>query len=324
MSKWRQKGGGFIGTIESVTFEPKVWESENAKDGEYTTVTAKVMVKKDGADDAVEQYLPAGFLYDGQSVSKNGKTLIDKNSDDAAIIDGDSDFARLVDTYEEAGGDVATFVKSNYRNFEALEGQRVEFKNEMNKTRQIAAGLKKLGAKRGTKANEDGTYTIKGKKVTEAEVLEAGKRLAKKGPNKGKLYNQTRLTIVKIFSGSGDEAAEEDEDEEEAEEAPKTAKGKGKGKPAPAAEPDEDEADEDEDADEGPSNKEAIKVLLAILKDEDDSVSVSDIPVLVARRVKDKAERAAMTKKLVSPDFLAEENGWSVTGTGKKMSVAID
>src|SRR6185436_15224659 len=249
MAKWRQKGGGFIGMVESVTFEAKTWESDNAKDGEYSTLTAKVMVKKDGADEAVEQYLPAGFFYDGQSISKDGKTLLDENSDDAPIIGGDSDFARLIDTYEEAGGDPTPFEESNYRNFSALEGQRFEFKNEINKVRQISAGLKKLKAKRGTTANEDGTYTINGKKYTEAEVMEAGKRQDKN--DKKKFYNQTRLTIVKIFGGAAKsgKVVEEDDDEEEETPAPK---GKGKVKPAPEPEEGADEGD-----DNGPSDKDA-------------------------------------------------------------------
>jgi hypothetical protein len=319
MSKWRQKGGGFIGVIKAVTFEKKEWESENAKGGEYTTITAKVMVLKDGADDAIEQYLPAGFLYEGQSISKDGKTLVDKNSDDTPIIDGGSDFARMIDTLEEAGFDPKPLEETNYRNFEAIEGLRVEFKNEINKERQIAAGLKKLGAKRNTQPQADGSYIIKGKVVAETAVMEAGKRTAKKGDRKGQAFNQTRLTVVKILDGAGAVSGDDDDTENE----PPVKKAKGA--KAKVAEPEDDADDSAEDTeDDGPSLKEAIKMLTSILKDEDDAVSVSDLPVLVARRVKDKAERAAMTKTLVDPNFLGEENGWSVKGSGKKMVVELD
>lgn len=315
--KWKQKGGGFNGILKSLTFETKDWESENAKDGEYTTLTAKLSILKDGADEPIDQFVNAGFLYDGQGISKNGKTLTDKNSDDSPIIAGDTNFARLLDTYEEAGGDTASFEKNFLRNFEVLEGQRFAFRNELDKERQIAAGLKKLKAKRGTKPLADGSFVIKGVAVSEAEVMEAGKRQDKN--DKKKFYNQNRLTIVQILGDGAAAAASDDDDEEEE----KPAKGKAsKSKKAPEPDEDEDEADEAEDA--GPSNKEAIKFLLGLLKDEDDEIGRSDIPVLVARKLKNKAERDAMSAKLTSVDFLKEENGWSVKGTEKKMVISLD
>lgn len=310
MAKWRQKGGGYIGKIESVTFEDKTWESENAKDGAYRTGTAKLMVLKDGADEAIAQYLPVGFFYDGQGVSKDGKTLTDKNSKDAPIIDGGSNFARFIDTLEDAGFDTSAFEATNYRNFEALEGKRIEFKNEIDLDRQMASGRKKLGIKKA------GSLTGKGGKTyTEAEVMEAGKRQDKN--DKKKFYNQTRLTAVKVFDA--DAAGTDDADEEE--ETPvKPVKG-AKAKAAPAPEPDEDEDDAEET---GPSNKEAVKMLTGILKEEDGEINRADLTLLVARKIKDRGQRDAMTKKLFSTDFLREENGWSFNESSKKQAITLD
>lgn len=326
MSKWRQKGGGFIGRIESVTFEAKTWESDAAKNGSYRTLTAKLMVLKDGADEAIQQFANAGFLYDGQGVSKNGKTLTDKNSADAPIVDGSSNFARLIDTIEESGFDSKPFEKTNYRNYEALEGQRFEFRQELDKERQIASGLKKLKAKKNTTQNEDGTFTIKGVKVPESEVMEAGKRIGKTGDAKGKKFNQNRLIVVKVLGDAAaaeatDDAEEADEDEAEEEEAaPKAKAGKGK----KVAEPEEDEDEAEEADDKEPSNKEAIKLLKEILDDEDGEISQSDLTLLVARKIKDRKQRDAMTKKLFSTEFLEQENGWSFNSSSKKKTIKAD
>lgn len=323
MAKWKQKGGGFFGRIESITFEDKTWQSDKARDGSYRTLTAKLMVKKDGADEAIEQYLPAGFLYDGQGVSKNGKTLTDKNSADSPIIDGESNFANFIDTVEEAGFDSAPFEASKYRNFEALEGQRFEFKNVMDADRQLASGKKKLGIKKdGVEKDGAVVYVGKGGKTyTEAEVLAAGKRDGK-GDNKGKSFNQTRLTVVKVMAEDGG-AADVDEDEDE-EEAPPVKAAKG-GKKVAKAEP--VEADDDDDVeveDAGPSNKEAIKFLNTLLKEEDGSINRGDLTLLVARKIKDRGERDAMTKKLYATDFLTQENGWSFNQSSKKQTITAE
>lgn len=324
MSKWKQKGGGFFGRIESVTFEDKTWESENAKSGSYRTLTAKLMVLKDGADEAVEQYLPAGFLYDGQGVSKNGKTLVDKNSADSPIIDGESNFAHFIDTVEEAGFDSAPFEAAKYRNFEALEGQRFEFKNVLDIDRQIASGKKKLGIKKAG-VEKDGvvTYVGKaGKTYTEAQVLEAGKRDGK-GDNKGKSFNQTRLTVVKVMTddAAATDAGDDEDDKEEAPVKPAKATKGGKKAAAPVVEADEDGDDEEES---GPSNKEAIKFLNTLLKEEDGTINRGDLTLLVARKIKDRGERDAMTKKLYATDFLTQENGWSFNQSSKKQSITLD
>lgn len=326
MGKWRVKGGGYIGRIESVTFEDKTWESENAKTGEYRTVTAKLMILKDGADEAIEQYLPAGFIYDGQGVSEDGKTLVDASSDDSAIVDGDSDFALFIDSIEanegEDGKYAAAFAESNYRNFDILEGVRIEVKNEINKTRQIASGLKKLKAPRNTVANDDGTYTIKGKDVSEADVLKAGKR-AGKGERKGQSFNQTRIVVTKVFGDApatkAAAPAAAAKDAKLAKLAAKPVKGK------PAAKVAEEEDDSDDSAeDTGPSAKEAAKFLKTLLDEEDGSFDRKDITVLVSRKIKDAAERKAMTAMLLDEDFLGDVEGVSYAVKGKAQTITLD
>ena len=318
MGKWRTKGG-FTGVIESVTFEEKTWESQNpsAKNKEYRTVTAKVMVLKEGADEAVEQFLPAGFLYDGQGVSEDGKTLTDENSVDGPIIDGDSDFARLIDTIEENEGEdgalAAAFAESHYRNFEALEGRRFDFRPEVNVERQMASGRKKLGIKKA-----DSNVGKGGKEYTDEQIMEAGKRDGK-GERKGQKFNQNRLTVVKVYAGEAKPAAKI-AGKSAKEMAAEAAKSPASRRPAPAPEPDEDE----EEAAEGPSDKEAAKFLKELLDDEDGSFDRKDITVLVSRKIKDAAARKAMTAKLLDEDFLGSVKGVSYVVKGKNATISLD
>jgi len=264
------------------------------------------MVLKDGADEPVEQYLQAGFAYESQK--PKGAKLTDQ-------IDGDSDFAKFVDSIEAAGGAdiIAAIAETDFLNFSAIEGERFEFRNVQNVTRQMAAGRKKLGI-----VKPDGLVGKDGTKYTEEEVMEAGKRPDKK--DKKKSYNQNYLTVSKVFdSGSvSDEDGDEDEDEPS-----EPVKGKKGAKPVPEADEDEEE-DADEDEDEGPSDKEAAKFLKGILKDEDGEISRKDLTLLVAHRIKDRAERDAMVKKLYSTALLKQENGWSFDEKGKAQTITLD
>ena len=91
MALFKKQGGSFAGKLTALTFESKDWESEKGKP--YSTLTAKLVIEKDGADDSIEQYLPAGFFYpnDGQTISDDEETL-----EGGAAVGDSSEFAKFV------------------------------------------------------------------------------------------------------------------------------------------------------------------------------------------------------------------------------------
>jgi hypothetical protein len=312
-NRWRSKGG-FTGTVNSIEFEIKTWKStkKGAKNPTYNTVSAKLMVTKDGADNPIEQYLQAGFAYEGQKAK--GAVLTEQ-------IDGDSDFAKFVDSIEAAGGDdiMTALADAEFLDFSAIEGNRFEFKFAQNVERQMASGRKKLGI-----AKPDGFVGKDGTVYTEAEVMEAGKRIDRK--DKKKSYNQNYLTVVRVLAAAEEtDGGDDDDDDDDAPEPPKAKKAtNGSGKKVAAAEPDdEDDEDEDEDTDDGVDDKSAAKFLKTLLKEEDGEISRKDITLLVARRLKDRAQRDAMVKKLYSTAFLKSEAGWEFNESSKAQTITL-
>lgn len=306
-NRWRSKGG-FTGTVNSIEFETKTWKStkKGAKNPTYRTVSAKLMVTKDGADDPVEQYLQAGFAYEGQK--PKGAVLTEQ-------IDGDSDFAKFVDSIEASGGDdiMEALAAADFLDFSAIEDERFEFRNVQNVERQMASGRKKLNI-----TKPDGLVGKDGTVYTEAEVMEAGKRQDKK--DKKKSYNQNYLTVAKVL-GAGEPATDAGDDDDEPEPPAKSAKG---GKAKKVVEPEEDEPEVEDDEDTGVSDKVAIKFLNGLLKDEDGEISRKDITLLVARRIKDRGERDAMVKKLYSTALLKQENGWTFNESSKNQTITLE
>lgn len=318
-NRWRSKGG-FTGTVNSVEFETKTWKTskKGAKNPTYRTISAKLMVTKDGASDPIEQYLQAGFAYEGQK--PKGATVTEQ-------IDGDSDFAKFVDSIEASGGQeiMDALAEADFLDFSAIEGNRFEFRNVQNVERQMASGRKKLNI-----TKPDGLVGKDGTVYTEDEVMEAGKRADKK--DKKKSYNQNYLTVAKVLGGEaavdGDDADDDDADEDPAPPAKSTKGGKANGASktsSPRAAKVEEEDEDEDDADNGDvDDKAAGKFLKALLKDEDGEISRKDITLLVARRLKDRTERDAMVKKLYSTALLRQENGWSFNESSKNQTITLD
>ncbi len=182
----KASGGGFLdgvsGIITGYAFDAKVWGEGNKA---YTSLSAELQIQQDGANDSVSQFLNAGFLHDGDAISKDGLTLIPAEDGRPVVLDT-SEFGRFVQSAIECGVPESDFPE-NGTNFEALCNYRYTFAKELNTERQMAAGRKKLGAKAKTATNE--------------EIMVAGRRKDANDPKK--TYNHDRLIVSAVLGAAG-------------------------------------------------------------------------------------------------------------------------
>lgn len=149
MALFKKGGGGFLngvdGTIVGYKFNTKEWESKKKGGSDYSTLSVQIDVLQDGADEPVQQFIPAGFFYpENQSISDDGLTL--ESDSDGAIIRDDTDFARFVGSMIEAGFPEADLEAGEGRNFEAMVNQRFTFKREVD-----VEGTKQFGKRKDKK-----------------------------------------------------------------------------------------------------------------------------------------------------------------------------
>lgn len=290
MSLFKKQAGGFTGKLNSLKFESKDWKSDNGK--KYSTLTAALEIEKDGADEAIQQFLPAGFFYpkDGQSISEDGETL-----EGGAAVGEDSEFARLVQSAIEKGIDADTLLDSdgNGTNFSALVGYRYEFGRQINVEKQMASGRKKLGKKAAATA-------------TDEEIMKAGRQQDKK--DKTKFYNHNFLVVANVF-----DKAEE-----------KPTKGKGK----TSAKADEKPAKKGKKADAEPDYDAADALLIDLLASaKGNSINKGSLSSVIVRKAleddMEDEERDAFRELLSSDEFLEREAGWTFDADDKKQPIAL-
>jgi hypothetical protein len=134
-------GGGFLngvsGVIESIVWgKPKTGEG---KDGEeYRLLSAELMVRPDGADEAVQQFLSAGFLRGDNSVSKDGSTI---EGEDDFTIQANTDLAKFLTSLIAAGFDAALL--GDGRDLSALAGNRYTFERKQDEEKTKRMGMRK-------------------------------------------------------------------------------------------------------------------------------------------------------------------------------------
>lgn len=294
MSLFKKAGGGFLngvnGIIESYKLEEKEWgEGDDA----YRTLTVQLLVKQDGAEEAVQQFLPAGFLYEGQTVSDDQQSI--EVADDAQggpFVREDSEFGRFLASAIANGIPEDAFPEDG-SNFEAMVGYRVTFIKELNKQRQMAAGKKKLGKAKAAAASEE-------------DIMKAGRRQDKS--DKTKFYNHDMLLVSAVL-GKGEEKA-----------AAKGAKAttKAAAKPATASKKAPKDAEEDFEAADA-----LLLELLAVAKDK--TINRGTLNSLIIRKsLEDDMEdgvRDGFRKQLVNEDYLKRENGWTYDSEDKKQPI---
>lgn len=286
-------GGGFLngvdGEIVGYKFESTTFEG---KKGAYDALSVALTIRPDGAKEPVQQFLPAGFLYDNVTISEDGLSL--ESEDERTILTDDTEFAAFLQSMIDAG--FTGFAEDhNGRNFEEIIGQRVTFKKAINEARQMASGRKKLGSKAKTSTPE--------------EIMAAGRRQDKK--DKTKFYNQDMLLVSAILAPAEKKAAAK-----KGAAASKTAKpaaaAKGKAKAAPA------ESD-------APDAGELLKAILRAAKDN--AVNRASLSSLIVRKALtdgiDAATREELRKLICSEEFLATEDGWVYDGSVKTQPVVL-
>lgn len=298
MKAVRKAGGGFLhdtaGVIEGYAFESTKWGTgEDA----YYSLSIRLDIRPDGADEAVPQFIPAGFFYpDNQTISEDGQTLTSDR--EGAVLQPNTEFVSFLESMEKAGFDVDG--KIGFGNdLSALNGLRVQFVKAINEPRQLAAGAKKLGKAKAATATKD-------------ELMKAGRQQDKK--DKTKFYNHQLLLVSEILAapeapakGAAKKGAAPAAGKKAATPAAKAqvaaAKGKTAAKPAAA----EEAAGDSEQAD---------SVVLALLADaKDNTIERKGVSSLIVRYALKNSlsadDRESLRKQIHSEEYLndAAERG---------------
>lgn len=303
MGLFKRASATFGGMLDAIVFEQTDW-----KDGKkpYSTISAKLTISKDGADDAIEQFLEAGFIYPdrGQSISADGTTL-----EGGAGVGENTEFARFVQLAVEKGFDAADLLDAdgNGTNFSAMTEKRYEFGRAINTERQMASGRRKLGIK-----DAKGFGGKLGKVYTEAEVMEAGRKQDKK--DKSVFYNQTYLIVESLLGGDVSVGAIKPMAPAKTVKTTTTvaAKGKPNGK-AIEVEPDYETADALLVDALGNAKTNTLK-----------KASLSSVVVKWAvENDKSNEERDAIRSLFADDVYLGRENGWKFDSDGKDKPVSI-
>jgi hypothetical protein len=164
-----RKQAGVSGVVSNTSWDIKEWPGKNGGEP-YSTLSLQFDFKVDGADEPQQRFVNAGFVYEGTSVSEDGKTLVNDEID-GGIVQEDSEFARFIGSLIAAGFPEAD-LDINGRNFESIEGTRIQLTNW----------------------------------VDEEATKKFGKRTVKKGPNKGKEYSRTELRVSKVYEAEAAKA----------------------------------------------------------------------------------------------------------------------
>jgi hypothetical protein len=154
-------GGGYLkgvtATILGITFDSKDWPAKSkGKDG-YSTLSAKLTFRLDGATADAFTFIPAGFFYpENQTISEDGTTL---GSDrDGAIIGGDTEFASFINSIDAL--DPSIFENGDGRNFSQVNGLRVTFDRVIDEAKTKQFGKRKGKTKDGKTAEFNRDYLV--------------------------------------------------------------------------------------------------------------------------------------------------------------------
>lgn len=294
--KFKKAGGGFLNG-ETAKIVGYGWDTKEWGEGEkaYSSLTLRLDIQQDGADEPVKQFLPAGFAYEGMTISDDELTVEGGDDPESAIVGEKSEAGRFLQTLVE-NGFPEDDIPDNCRNLEALLDWRVTFGKELNKERQMAAGKKKLGKAKAASASEE-------------DIMKAGRRQDKN--DKTKFYNHDQLVVTAVVGkdegGKKGKAAAGKKTE-----SAKSAKGSSKKK----------------DADEEVDYTRADEVLLELLADAKGGViNKSSISSLVVRKAladdMETEERDSLRKLLSDTDYLKRKEGWTFDADDKKQPITL-
>lgn len=300
-------GGAIEGEIMDYTFMDTFPFGEgdgDKKDGD--NIYMLLVLRKDGVEEGDEENYDKRSLYLGSgqflTIEEDGKVLKSSDDDGTPRLYEGGEVFKFIASLEEAGfpadARFPDISEEKVIDFRAMIGTRVRLSNEVDRESQLAIGKKKLGKKAAN--------------ATEEEIMEAGKRLVTKGKHKGKKFNRTYSKVTKVL-----DVPDEDNKAKAkagAKAGAKSNKSTGKGSKAASRDEDDDDDNDDEDEDEDSSltNKQADKLLLAVLKKKgkNGSIEKSALPLAITRFIAetkgDTAERDALRKLVSDEDWLTE------------------
>ncbi len=289
---WSEKakagGGGSVeGVITDYTFMdtfPFAGDDNNdSKDGDNVYMLLEVTV--DGADEPVQRSL---YLGSGQylQIDEDGKVLKSTDDDGTPRLYDQGEVFKFIASLEEAGFPAeARFPdpeEEKVIDLRAMIGTRVRIANE----------------------------------VDEEATKKYGKRKVKKGKHKGKEFNRTYTKVTKVLALPDEDGGS---NKAKAKAGAKAGSKVSKAKASKAKAADEDaDGDEDEDEDEPSiSNKQADKMLVAVLKKQgkNDSIDKAGLPLAITRyfaatkgkgAVTSEEERDALRRLVSDEDWLTE------------------
>jgi hypothetical protein len=203
-------GGGYLKgvtlTILGITFDSKEWPAKSKGKDPYSTLSAKLSFRIDGATADAFTFLPAGFFYpENQTISEDGATL---GSDrDGAIIAGDTEFAKFINSIDAL--DPSVFEGSDGRNFDAAKGLRVTTDRIVDEAKTKEFGKRKGKMKDGKTAEFNRDYLVVKAVLGKVEVKAAGKApvASSKKPVAGKAAAAPKASKA-APAASGTEAAD--------------------------------------------------------------------------------------------------------------------
>ena len=190
---------GVAGVIKDAVYEAGK-KGKNKNGGDWTAISVKLTIQPDGSKETT-QYLRAGFLNGGQTISADGRSIV---GGEKYEIDLSQQFGKFAMTAVYVDGDENNVREAvdakvgDSRSLNFIIGMRVTFKRIQDREATIEAGRAKL-SKNATPAQI--------KALTDEQCIEAGKQPGKKGtPNETKKFMLDQL-LVGEFHGYTDVAA---------------------------------------------------------------------------------------------------------------------
>jgi hypothetical protein len=266
-----KKGGGFLNDVDGVIIDYEFTpvfpggKQKTRGDDEFHPLYCVLTVRVDGAEEDVTTTLYVGSADDFE-IEDEGKTLVAVS--ETVQLRGDKPWSLFV-TAMLAGGFDEDELQEDRVNYEAFIGKRVRF-----------AQVPVIG--------RDGKVQ---------------KRVAKKGPYKGREFDQTTTTVTAYYG----EAEKSSKSVKKAGVAKGTTSKTGK---AVSKAPVEQSLEE-----------EGAEVLLAILSDNDGEIMKSKLPVKLNTALGKNARKEALRKLIYSDSFLESEEGWSYDSGSKNQLI---
>ena len=291
---WSDKAKSGSGAIEGVITDYAFMDThpfattdddDNKKDNGKSNLYMLLEVTPDGAEEPIKK----SFWFGGGdflSIEDDGKTLISTDKDGTPKIYEKGEVFRFIVEMEDGGFPAESrfpdVEEEKKINFEGMLNWRIRLVNEVDEESQIRIGRARLGSKANGASRE--------------KLLEAGRKLSKKGKSKGKYFPVTRPKVAKVFGEI---------------EASSNGSGKSNGKVSTKSK----KAVEADDEDEAPtvSRKVADKFLLAMIAAQPKkSVDKDGLALAITRyaaKIKmDNDERDALRQYLVKDEFSAIED----------------